>query len=86
MAKEATKAPAKKAAPKKDYTQILAYNVRAKEKQPIVDPVIGKTPRGGYMASGLSEDGAKLTTILSEADAKIYIENKVATKDKKTWK
>jgi hypothetical protein len=87
MAKQETKAPAKKAAAKTDDGQIWAYNVRAKEKQVMHNAVISKTTRGGFMASGTSEDGeTKLTTILSAANAEKFVESGVAKKDKKTWK
>lgn len=85
MAKVEAKKPVKKAAVKDDGTKILAYNVRAKEKQVMHDAVITKTARGGYMAAGTTEDGeTKLTTILSEANARKFVASGEATK--KGWK
>lgn len=86
MAKEVAKPAKKAAAPKDDGKTILAYNVKAKEKQAMVDPVISKTEKGGYIAKGTNEDGDKLTAILSKEKAEKYVKDGVATKDKKTWK
>ncbi len=53
-----------------DETQITAYNVKTKEKNvPMLDAVISKTARGGYMAQGNDGKGNKLTTMLGEAKA-----------------
>lgn len=50
--------------------QITAYNVKTKEKNvPMLDAVITKTARGGYMAQGNDGKGNKLTSLLSEAKA-----------------
>jgi hypothetical protein len=49
---------------------ITAYNVKTKEKNvEMMDAVITKTSRGGYMAQGTDGKGNKLTTMLSEAKA-----------------
>jgi hypothetical protein len=51
-------------------TQITAYNVKTKEKNvPMLDAVITKTSRGGYMAQGNDGKGNKLTTMLGEEKA-----------------
>lgn len=86
MAKVATKAPAKKAAVKDDGSQILAYNVRSKQKEVMNDAVISKTARGGFMAQGTNDEGQKLTCIMSAANAEKFVKAGLATKDKKTWK
>ncbi|MBC8035580.1 MAG: hypothetical protein H7Y03_15630 [Chitinophagaceae bacterium] len=50
--------------------QITAYNVKTKEKNvPMLDAVISKTARGGYMAQGNDGKGNKLTTMLGEEKA-----------------
>jgi len=49
---------------------ITAYNVKTKKKNvEMMDAVITKTSRGGYMAQGTDGKGNKLTTMLSEAKA-----------------
>ena len=53
-----------------DTATITAYNVKTKEKGvTMLDAVITKTSRGGYMAQGNDGKGNKLTTMLSEAKA-----------------
>ncbi len=53
-----------------DAAQITAYNVKTKEKNvPMLDAVISKTARGGYMAQGNDGKGNKLTTMLGEEKA-----------------
>lgn len=49
---------------------ITAYCVKTKEKNvPMLDAVVTKTSRGGYMAQGHDGKGNKLTTMLGEAKA-----------------
>lgn len=63
--------------------QITAYNVKTKEKNvPMMDAVITKTAKGGYMAQGHDGKGNKLTSLLSEAKALAAIEAGTA---KKGW-
>ncbi|WP_407523383.1 hypothetical protein PDL71_17035 [Lacibacter sp. MH-610] len=63
--------------------QITAYNVKTKEKNvPMLDAVITKTARGGYMAQGNDGKGNKLTSLLSEAKALAAI---AAGTAKKGW-
>lgn len=78
MAKEV-----KKTAVKDDGKTILAYNVKAKEKQKMVGATITKTERGGYIAKGKSEDGDSLTAILSKDKAEAFVKAGIA---KKGWK
>jgi hypothetical protein len=60
---------------------LTAYCMKTKEKNvPMMDAVITKTTRGGYMAQGNDGKGNKMTTMLSEATALEAIKNKVATK------
>lgn len=62
---------------------LTAYNVKTKEKNvPILDAVITRTAKGGYMAQGNDGKGNKLTALLSEAKALAAIEAGVA---KKGW-
>ena len=49
---------------------LTAYNVKTKEKNvPILDAVITRTAKGGYIAQGNDGKGNKLTALLSEAKA-----------------
>jgi len=49
---------------------ITAYCVKTKEKNvPMLDAVVTKTARGGYMAQGHDGKGNKLTTMLGEEKA-----------------
>ena len=53
-----------------DTATITAYNVKTKEKGvKMLDAVITKTSRGGYMAQGTDGKGNKLTTMLGEEKA-----------------
>jgi hypothetical protein len=60
-------------------TPLTAYNVKTKEKNvPIMDAVVTRTARGGYMAQGNDGKGNKLTSLLSEAKALEAIKNGMA--------
>ena len=60
---------------------LTAYCMKTKEKNvPLMDAVITKTTRGGYMAQGNDGKGNKMTTMISEANALEAIKNNVATK------
>lgn len=49
---------------------LTAYNVKTKEKNvPILDAVVTRTAKGGYMAQGNDGKGNKLTALLGEAKA-----------------
>lgn len=62
---------------------LTAYNVKTKEKNvPIMDAVVSRTAKGGYIAQGNDGKGNKLTALLSEAKALAAIEAGVA---KKNW-
>jgi len=53
----------------KEHT-IHAYCMKTKEKNvPMVDAVITKTSKGGYMAQGTDGKGNKMTTMLSKDSA-----------------
>lgn len=63
--------------------QIKAYCMKTKTKDvPMLKAVITKTSKGGYMAQGVDEDGNKMTTMLSEANALAAVKSKDA---KKGW-
>ena len=61
--------------------QITAYNVKTKEKNvPMLDAVVKKTAKGGYMAQGHDGKGNKMAAIMSEAKALQAIKDGVAKK------
>ncbi len=61
---------------------ITAYNVKTKEKNvPMLDAVISKTAKGGYIAKGHDGKGNKLTSLLSEAKALAAIKDGLAKQD-----
>jgi hypothetical protein len=58
---------------------IKAYCLKTKEKNvPMLDAVITKTARGGYMAAGHDGKGNKMAAILGEAKALQAIKDGVA--------
>lgn len=60
-------------------TMLTAYNVKTKEKNvPMLDAVITRTAKGGYMAQGNDGKGNKLTALLGEAKALAAIKDGVA--------
>ena len=60
---------------------IKAYCLKTKEKNvPMLDAVITKTARGGYMATGNDGKGNKMAAILGEAKALQAIADGVAKK------
>ena len=49
---------------------LTAYCMKTKEKNvPILDAVVSKTTKGGYIAKGNDGKGNKLTALLGEAKA-----------------
>jgi hypothetical protein len=66
-----------------EKNMLTAYNVKTKERNvPILDAVISRTDKGGYIAKGNDGKGNKLTALVSEAKALAAIEEGVA---KKGW-
>lgn len=81
-AKTTTKTASTPSKEKAKEHQPTAYNVRTKQKGvPMLEVTISKTSRGTYMAQGVSSDGDKLTTMMSEANAKAAIKAGLAKKD-----
>lgn len=61
---------------------LTAYNVKTKEKNvPIMDAVVSKTAKGGYIAKGNDGKGNKLTALLGEAKALAAIKAGTAKQD-----
>lgn len=51
-----------------------AYCLKTKQKEVMVNPVIHKTAKGGYMAKGESKDGHKMALILGKEKAEAAAE------------
>jgi hypothetical protein len=65
-----------------ENVSLTAYNVKTKEKNvPILDAVISKTAKGGYIAKGHDGKGNKLTALLGEAKALAAIKAGLAKQD-----
>lgn len=60
-------------------SKILGYNVKLKKKEAIKNPVINKSG-GRYFALGTGSDGTKISVVMSEANAKAAIKDKLAKK------
>jgi len=61
---------------------LTAYNVKTKEKNvPILDAVVSKTTKGGYIAKGNDGKGNKITALLGEAKALAAIKAGTAKQD-----
>ena len=61
---------------------LTAYNVKTKEKNVrILDAVVSKTAKGGYIAKGNDGKGNKLTALLGEAKALAAIKAGTAKQD-----
>jgi len=61
---------------------LTAYNVKTKEKNvPILDAVVSKTAKGGYIAKGNDGKGNKLTALLGETKALAAIKAGTAKQD-----
>lgn len=57
-----------------------AYNVRTKQTEPMKDPRVEKTARGGYILKGTGSDGTTIVKIVKEADALAAIKAGTAKK------
>lgn len=60
--------------------KLMAYCMKTKQKEEVVNAEITKTERGGYMAKGETKDGYKVCAVLSEANALKAIKDGVAKK------
>jgi hypothetical protein len=52
---------------------LTAYCLKTKQKEEMVDPIISKTAKGGYIAKGASKDGHKMSLILSKDNAEAAV-------------
>jgi len=79
--KETTKAAASTDKAMDTEKMIKAYCLKTKEKNvPMLDAVVTKTAKGGYMATGNDGKGNKMAAIMGEAKALQAIKDGVATK------
>ena len=62
--------------------ELIAYCMKTKKKEAMLNPVITRTSKGGYCAQGATKDGNKMALILSEANALAAIKDGSA---KKGW-
>lgn len=49
--------------------KLMAYCLKTKSKEEMLNAVIKKTKNGKYQAQGTSKDGHKMSLMLSEANA-----------------
>jgi len=55
---------------------IMGYSVKAKKKVEIIDPVISKTVKGGYIAKGkCPETGITVCAMMSKDNAEKAVED-----------
>lgn len=50
-----------------------AYCLKTKKNEVMVDPIIYKTAKGGYMAKGATKDGHKMAKIMSKDNAEAAV-------------
>lgn len=55
-----------------------AYCLKTKTKEKMVDPIISKTAKGGFICKGSSKDGHKMSLILSKEKAEAAVKAGVA--------
>lgn len=60
--------------------KLMAYCLKTKQKEEMVNAQIVKTKKGGYMAQGVTKEGHKMSLMMSEAIALNAIKDGVATK------
>jgi hypothetical protein len=61
--------------------KLVAYCLKTKTKEEMNNAVIKKTKKGGYQAQGVSNDGLKLSLMLTEEKALTAVKDGVATKE-----
>ena len=52
---------------------IEAYCLKTKQKEKMVNPIISKTSKGGFIAKGASKDGHKMSLIMSKENAEKHV-------------
>jgi len=62
--------------------ELIAYCMKTKKKEAMLNPTITKNKKGGYVAQGATKDGNKMALIMSEANALAAVKDGTA---KKGW-
>lgn len=52
-----------------------AYCLKTKQKEIMVDPIISKTSKGGFIAKSLTKDGHKVSVIMSKDNAEAAVKS-----------
>jgi hypothetical protein len=60
--------------------KLMAYCLKTKQKEEMLNAEIVKTKKGGYMAQGTTKDGHKMSLMMSEATALKAIKDGTAKK------
>lgn len=60
--------------------KLMAYCLKTKQKEEMLNAEIVKTKKGGYMAQGATKDGHKMSLMMSEATALKAIKDGLAKK------
>ena len=55
--------------------EIFAYCLATKSKEKMLNPVISKTSKGGYICKGITEGGYKISLIMSKVNAEAAVES-----------
>lgn len=53
--------------------ELKAFCLKTKQKEIMVDPIIFKTSKGGYIAKSLTEGGHKVSLLMSQANAEAAV-------------
>ena len=61
--------------------KLIAYCLKTKQKEEMLEAKISKTKRGGYIAKGVTSEGHKVSLIMSEVNAMKAIDEGIAKKD-----
>jgi hypothetical protein len=60
--------------------EIIAYCLKTKKKEAMLNATISKKANGGYVAQGVTKDGNKMALIMSEVNALAAIKDGLAKK------
>lgn len=61
--------------------KLMAYCLKTKQKEEMLEPVVSLTKRGGYIVKGVTAEGNKMAKILSKENAENLISEGIAKKD-----
>lgn len=60
--------------------QLVAYCLRTKQKEVMLEAVVSLTSKGGYIAKGVTKDGNKMSLMMSKENAELAISSGAAKK------